>query len=326
MEWGILMKQYIVRRLLQMVPVLIGVSILLFTVFAMAPGDAIDSMGLERVSAERKAELRRMYGLEGPIHVRYINWVKKAVQFDFGNSIKHAQPVSQVINSFVWNSFMLSLTSFILSVLIAVPIGVMSATKQYSGFDKFFTVFALLGISVPSFFFGMVLIKIFAVDLKLFPVSGMITSGVKYTGFAHVLDVLKHMFLPLIVLTLSSVASLMRYTRTSMLEVIRQDYIRTARSKGLKEKVVIYKHALRNGLIPVITILGMHLPALFGGAIITEQIFVWPGIGKVALEAIQARDYPLLMGFEMLLAILTLLGNLIADITYSLVDPRIRLK
>lgn len=326
MEWGILMRQYIVRRLLQMVPVLIGVSILLFTVFAMAPGDAIDSMGLERVSAERKAELRRMYGLEGPIHVRYINWVKKAVQFDFGNSIKHAQPVSEVINSFVWNSFMLSLTSFILSVLIAVPIGVISATKQYSGFDKFFTVFALLGISVPSFFFGMVLIKIFAVDLKLFPVSGMITPGVKHTAFQHVLDVMKHMFLPLIVLTLGSVASLMRYTRTSMLEVIRQDYIRTARSKGLKEKVVVYKHALRNGLIPVITILGMHLPALFGGAIITEQIFVWPGIGKVALEAIQARDYPLLMGFEMLLAILTLFGNLIADITYSLVDPRIRLK
>lgn len=320
------MRQYITRRLLQMIPVIIGVSILLFTVFAMAPGDAVDNIQNPRISEEKKAELRRIYGLEGSLPERYINWAKKAAQFDFGDSIRHKMPVKQVINTYVWNSFYLSLTSFIFSVIIAVPIGVISATKQYSGFDKFFTIFALLGISVPSFFFGMLLIKVFAVDLRLFPVSGMISTGANLTGFSHVLDVMRHMFLPFIVLSLSSVASLMRYTRTSMLEVIRQDYIRTARSKGLREKVVIYKHGLRNALIPVITILGFYLPSLFGGAIITEQIFAWPGIGKVAIEAINGRDYPLLMGFEMLLAVLTLLGNLIADITYAIVDPRIRLK
>lgn len=320
------MRQYITRRLLQMIPVIIGVSILLFTVFAMAPGDAVDNIQNPRISEAKKADLRRQYGLEGSLPERYINWAKKAAQFDFGDSIRHKMPVKQVINTYVWNSFYLSLTSFIFSVILAVPIGVVSATKQYSGFDKFFTIFALLGVSVPSFFFGMLLIKVFAVDLRLFPVSGMISTGASLTGFAHVLDVMKHMFLPFLVLSLSSVASLMRYTRTSMLEVIRQDYIRTARSKGLREKVVIYKHGLRNALIPVITILGFYLPSLFGGAIITEQIFAWPGIGKVAIEAINGRDYPLLMGFEMLLAVLTLLGNLIADITYAIADPRIRLK
>ncbi|WP_115641809.1 ABC transporter permease [Clostridium putrefaciens] len=320
------MRQYILRRLLQMIPVIIGVSIILFTVFALAPGDAVDNIQNPKMTEEKKQELRVQYGLEGSILKRYINWASKAIRFDFGMSVKHKMPVKTVINTYVWNSFYLSMSSFIVSVIIAVPLGIISATKQYSGFDMFFTVFALIGISIPSFFFGMLLIKWFAVDLRLFPVSGMTALGVSKTPVGHILDVMHHMFLPFIVLSLGNVASLMRYTRTSMLEVIRQDYVRTARSKGLTEKVVVYKHALRNGLIPVITILGFYLPSLFGGAIITEQIFVWPGIGKVAIEAINGRDYQLLMGFEMLLAILTLVGNLIADITYAIVDPRIRLK
>lgn len=320
------MRQYIARRLLEMIPVIIGISFLLFIVFAMAPGDAVDNIQNPNLSEERKLEMKKQYGLVGNPVERYVNWVKKAAQFDFGKSIKHKMDVSEVIGAYVWNSFYLSLASFILSILIAVPIGVISATNQYSGFDKFFTVFALLGISIPSFFFGMVLIKIFALDLGLFPVSGMRSAGMGYTGFQDFMDVLNHMILPTAVLTLGSLASLMRYTRTAMLEVIRQDYIRTARSKGLKEKVVIYKHGLRNALIPIVTILGMSLPGLFGGAILTEQVFGWPGIGKVALDAINARDYQLLMGFEVLLAVLTLMGNLIADISYALVDPRIRLK
>ncbi|GAA0675776.1 MULTISPECIES: ABC transporter permease [Clostridium] len=320
------MRQYITRRLLEMIPVIIGISFLLFVIFAMAPGDAVDNIANPNISQEKLMDLKKQYGLVGNPVERYFNWAKKAVQFDFGDSIKHKEKVSTVIDTYVWNSFWLSLGSFFLSTLIAIPIGVVSATKQYSVFDKFFTIFALFGVSIPSFFFGMVLIKIFAVDLAIFPVSGMISTGVNATGIAHVLDVMKHMALPLIVLTLISLAGLMRYTRTAMLEVIRQDYIRTARSKGLSEKVVIYKHALRNAMIPIITILAMQLPGLFGGAILTEQVFAWPGIGRVAIEAINGRDYPLLMGFEVLLAILTLLGNLIADVTYALVDPRIRLK
>ncbi len=320
------MRQYITRRLLEMIPVLIGISFLLFIIFAMAPGDAVDNIQNPNLSQERILELKKQYGLIGNPVERYFNWAKKAVQFDFGKSIKHKQDVSEVIGIYVWNSFWLSLLSFLLSTIISIPIGVVSATKQYSGFDKFFTVFALFGTSIPSFFFGMVLIKIFAVDLMIFPVSGMTSLGTNTTGLAYVADVAKHMFLPLMVLTLISLAGLMRYTRTAMLEVIRQDYIRTARSKGLSEKVVIYKHALRNAMIPIVTILAMQLPSLFGGAILTEQVFGWPGIGKVSIEAINGRDYPLLMGFDVLMALLTLFGNLIADIAYALVDPRIRLK
>ncbi|MCX7694269.1 MULTISPECIES: ABC transporter permease [Caloramator] len=320
------MRQYITRRLLQMIPVLIGVSIIIFLIFQAAPGDALTGMMDPKMSYETKQKLRKQLHLDEPGIIQYKYWVQNVLKGDFGESFYFKQPVGKVMNTYIWNSFYLSLASFILSVLIAIPIGVISATRQYSFMDYFFTVFALIGISMPSFFFGLLLIKWFAVDIKLFPVSGMMTAGSTAVGFAKFKDVMYHMTLPLIVLTLGSVAGLMRYTRSSMLEVIRQDYVRTARAKGLREKVVIYKHALRNALIPVVTIFGMWLPGLFSGAMITEAIFNWPGIGPIELLAVNNRDYPLLMGINMLLAFLTLLGNLIADVTYALVDPRIRLK
>ena len=207
-----------------------------------------------------------------------------------------------------------------------MPIGIISATKQYSKFDMGATVVALIGISMPAFFLGLLMIKIFAIDLHILPVSGMRTAGLNATGFAAMADVGKHLILPTLVLAFSGVGSLMRYTRTSMLEVIKQDYIRTARAKGLSEKTVIYRHALRNALIPIVTILGLMLPGLFGGAMITEQIFAFPGIGKIALGALSKRDYPLMMGFNMFMAVLVLLGNLLSDILYAAVDPRVRLK
>jgi peptide/nickel transport system permease protein len=321
-----MMRRYIVRRLLQMVPVLIGISLVLFLTLKLAPGDALSGAMNPKLSAERKAEIRHQMGLDKPSIVQYAYWAKNAVQGDFGESYYFMKPVSKVINDYMWNSFFLALVSFVLSIIISIPIGVISATRQYSKVDNGFTIFALIGISMPSFFFGLLLIKWLAVDIQLFPVSGMATPGTTATGLAYAGDVAYHMVLPLIVLTLGSVASLMRYTRSSMLEVIRQDYIRTARAKGLREKVVIYRHALRNALIPIITIFGLSLAGLFSGAIITESIFVWPGIGPIELLAVSNRDYPLLMGINMLLALLTLLGNLIADISYALVDPRIRLK
>jgi len=320
------MRQYITRRLLQMIPVLIGVSIVIFFILQLAPGDALTGKMDPKITPERKQELRHQMGLDQPVYKQYFRWAGGVLQGDFGESTNFKQPVGKVMNTYIWNTFIISLLSLILGVLISIPIGVVSATKQYSKFDGFFTVFALVGISMPSFFFGMLLIKVFAVDLLILPVSGMTTAGSTLTGISYGLDVAKHMLLPLIVLTLGSVAGLMRYTRSSMLEVIRQDYIRTARAKGLKEKVVIYKHALRNGLIPVITILGFWLPALFSGAFITESIFLWPGIGPIEIAAVAGRDYPLLMGINILFAVLTLIGNLIADVTYAVVDPRIRLK
>jgi len=320
------MRQYITRRLIQMIPILIGISILLFFILQLAPGDIFSTMMNPHMTAEMKEELRHQLHLDQPVYIQYFYWVQGVLKGDFGDSFYFKQPVTRVINTYIWNSFLLSLVSFILSVIISIPIGVISATRQYSRFDYFFTVVALIGISIPSFYFGLLLIKWFAVDLKLFPVSGMITPGANPAGVEKAADVLYHMALPCIVLTLSNVAGLMRYTRSSMLEVIRQDYIKTARAKGLREKVVIYKHALRNAMIPVITIFGMWLPGLFSGAIITESIFNWPGIGPIELLAVNNRDYPLLMGINLILALLTLLGNLIADITYALIDPRIRLK
>ncbi|MDF2881638.1 MAG: appB [Clostridiaceae bacterium] len=319
------MLRYIVKRVLQMIPILLGVSLIIFLIFSLAPGDIVDSMSAEtHLTAQRAAQLRHLYHLDQPRLVRYFYWLKDALRGNFGDSLQYRQPVSHVIGSYIWNSFYLALASFIATIIIALPLGIISATKQYSAFDSICTVIALIGISLPAFFMGLLLLKWFAIDLGIFPVSGMTTSGSNLTGIQKIPDVLYHMFLPFVVLTFENVASLMRYVRTSMLEVVRQDYIRTARAKGLKEKVVIYKHALRNGLIPVITIIGMWLPALFSGAIITEQIFGWPGIGRITLEAANNRDYPLLMGFNMLVALLTLLGNLLADITYAAVDPRIR--
>lgn len=322
------MRQYIIRRLLQMIPVLIGVSIIIFMLNAMVPGSVVDQMKAEspKMTQQKYNELKHIYHVDEPKIVQYGYWAKGILTGNWGDSYRYKQPVGHVIHSYIWNSFYLSLASFIASVLIAIPIGVVSATKQYSTFDNVFTVFALMGVSIPAFFFGLLLIKLLACDIPIFPISGMHTTGTDYTGVKNFVDVLYHMFLPFLVLTLTSLASLMRYTRTSMLEVIRQDYVRTARSKGLSEKVVIYKHALRNGMIPVITLLGMQLPGLFSGALMTEQIFGWPGIGPVLYNAVNTRDYPLIMGINMLLALLTLLGNLIADVTYALVDPRIRLK
>lgn len=322
------MRQYIIRRLLQMIPVLIGVSVLMYVLFTMAPGDVVTNMVQTnpKMTVEKQAELRHLYHLDQPQIVQYGYWAAGAIHGDFGDSYKYKQPVGKVINSYIWNSFYLGLASFIASVLCAIPLGVLSATKQYSVFDYFWTVVAMVGISIPSFFMTMLLIKWFAIDVPLFPVGGMFTTGSSATGFAKFIDVMYHMALPFFVFTFMDVAGLMRYTRTSMLEVVRQDYIRTARAKGLAEKVVIYKHAMRNALIPIITLLGMSLAGIFGGAIIIEQIFNWPGIGPVTLLAVNNRDYPLLMGINMILAVLVLLGNLLADVAYALVDPRIRLK
>lgn len=309
-----------------MVPVLFGVSAILYTLFSLAPGDVVTSMvnSNPEMSEERIAQLRAVYDLDKSLPVRYAKWVGGVLGGDLGESYKYKLPVAAVINTYMWNSFWLAVAALAASVLLAVPLGVLSATRQYSLLDSAFTVAALAGISVPSFFLAMLLIKWFAVSLPVFPVGGMYTTGSDAQGLARLFDGMYHMVLPFMVLTYHETAVLMRYMRTSMLEVIRQDYVRTARAKGLSERVVIYKHALRNALIPLVTILGLSLPGLFSGALITETVFNWPGIGPVILNAVQNRDYPLLMGINMFLAFMTMMGNLLADITYAWVDPRIR--
>lgn len=319
------MIQYIIKRILKMIPILFCISLIVFFLVNSAPGDFVDAKTNPNMSAAKIEQLKEIYGLDKPKIVRYGNWVKGAVTGNLGDSLKYKQPVTTLINTYVWNSFYLAAVAFIISLLISIPLGIISALKQYSAFDNIVTFLIFLTMSFPTFFVALILIKIFALNMGALPISGMTSAGSNATGLSNFIDITKHMVMPVITLVIIQVGSTTKYVRSCMLEVIRQDYIRTARAKGLKEKVVIYKHALRNGLIPIVTLIGLSIPTLFSGALITETIFAWPGIGKLGYDAILNRDYILMMAFTMFMAILTLLGNLLSDVLYAVVDPRIRL-
>ncbi len=307
-----------------MIPTLIGVSILIFFLFAAMPGDYFDSF--VRLNPSRLAELKALYGLDQPVVKRYFMWISGVLSGNLGFSLKYQEPVTSLLNKYMWNSFIVAIVSVIISWTAALIIGVASAVKQNSWFDRIITVFVFVFMSFPSFFLGLLMIKFISVDLNILPIGGMIDTGSTTTGFAYILEVGRHMVLPVSLLTLLSLGSLTRYFRSGMIDVIKMDFIRTARAKGLKEKTVIVRHALRNAILPAITLLAFELPGLFSGAIITEQIFNWPGVGHIQLEAVSTRDYPVLMSFTLLLAALTILGNLLADVLYAYADPRIRLK
>ena len=243
---------------------------------------------------------------------------------DFGESIQYSRPVIDLITERLWNTFSLVFIAMILSMAIAIPIGVTSAVKKNTAFDYFFTSFAFIGVSIPSFFFGFLLIKVFSVDLGWLPSTGVQTPGAVFTTMGMIIDRVKHYIMPVSVLALINMASYTRYIRSSITDVIKQDYIRTARSKGLRQRVVIYRHALRNGLIPIVTILGSSLATIFSGSLITENIFSWPGLGRLIYGATMARDYYLVMGVNVFTGFLVILGQLIADAMLVLVDPRIK--
>lgn len=320
------MKQFIIRRLLQSIPTIIGASIVIFLVFSLAPGDYLTiKFGQDpKMTPERMAELRELYGFNKPLYEQYLSWIGDMFKGDLGVSLVHQKPVTTVINTFMWNSFIIAICVLVLQWILAAIVGIYAAIKQYSLYDSFVTLLVFIAMSFPSFFLGLLLLKWLAVDYRIFPLGGMVTTGADHTGLAHVWDVAKHMALPVITLTLLGLGSLTRYFRTSMLEVIRQDYVRTARAKGLKERVVIFKHAFRNALLPLITLFALELPGLFSGAIITERIFNWPGIGRVTLDSIYLRDYPLIMGFTLFTGVLTVLANILADVLYGVADPRVR--
>ncbi|MBA7472164.1 Dipeptide transport system permease protein DppB [subsurface metagenome] len=321
------MLQYIVRRLLFMIPLLLGITIITFVIVHLSPGGPADMLtGLSpKVSAEAKARLHSLYGLDKPLHVQYWLWLSRLVRFDFGRSFKDGRLVIIKILERLPATLLLNVLSLLLIFFIALPIGVISAVRQDSFFDKGMTVFVFLGFSVPAFWLALLLMVLFGVVLGWLPISGMHSVNFPYFSFwGKLWDIIKHLILPVFVSAFGGLAYLSRYSRTSMLEVLRQDYIRTARAKGLSEKKVIYRHALRNALIPIVTLLGLSLPALIGGGFIFETIFAWPGMGRLGYQAIMARDYPVIMGVGVIAALLTLVGNLIADITYAFIDPRIR--
>ncbi|HEY3248578.1 MAG TPA: ABC transporter permease [bacterium] len=334
------MQRYIFRRILQMIPIALGISIFMFTILTLAPGDPVDLLisSDPRVKPEDVARLKRIYGLDQPIHIRYVKWLGRTVQGDLGWSRTYKERVTNLLMERIGNSLWLTITAFFLALLVAVPVGIYSALKQYSFWDYLATTFTFFGVSIPVFWFAIMTIYIFAVwhpwtyitlggqhpfVWLVLPPGGISTPGVG-TGLPFLLDRLKYMIAPAVVLALLSMATYTRYTRSSMLEVIRQDYVRTARAKGLKENKVINKHALRNALIPLVTIVALSISGLFAGAPVTETVFAWPGVGRLLVDSVLGGDYVVAQAVLMFLAVLVLIFNLVADIGYAMLDPRIR--
>lgn len=320
------MKQYIFKRILISFLVLFGVSILLYGIARSVPGDYVSNItaGNQNITPEMEQKMRELYGLDKGIIEGYLSWLGDALHGDFGTSFKFQQPVVEVIKKNMAPTLALAGISMILEILIAIPFGIIAARRQYSVTDYTIVAIALMGISLPSFFFASVLRSIFSVKLGWLPVSGMLTARMNYQGWDLFVDYAKHFALPIIVFVITGVGGLLRYTRTNMLEVLSADYVRTARAKGLPEVKVIGKHAFRNTLIPIVTIIGGMIPGLFSGAVITEGIFSLEGLGNIALKAVYSGDIPYLMGFNMFIAVLTLIGTLVSDILYAVVDPRVR--
>ncbi|PLR78658.1 peptide permease [Bacillus sp. V3-13] len=314
------MFQYIIRRILIAIPVLLGVTIFNFFIINLAPGNPVDMYVNPDVSAEDIEIKKEALGLNDPIYIQYFRWLGNLAKGDFGFSYSTYEPVVNMISERMVPTLILMGTSLIIAYLIAIPIGIISATKQYSWTDYFTTTFSFLGVSIPHFFMGLGAIYIFAIILQVLPTGGMYTLG-NDGGFA---DMFLHLIMPAFVLGTGIAGSVVRYVRSSMLEVLGQDYLRTAKAKGLGEFIITNKHALRNALIPIITVIGMDIPLLIGGAVVTEQIFQWPGLGQLTIQSIGSRDYSVLMAINLLAAVAVLFSNLLTDILYSVADPRIK--
>lgn len=306
------MLRYFVRRMAFLVLTLLGATIIIFSMLHLAPGDPIDLIVGPNVTPEVRENIRHQYGLDRPLAVQYLSFMKSLLRGDLGESIIQHKPVSELIAERFFVTLELSLTALFISFLISIPIGIKAALKRNTVTDYALMALSLIGISMPTFWFGLMLLYIVAFKLRFFPISGYGTW--------------RHLFLPALTIGITDAALLARMVRSSMLEVIRQDYIRTARSKGLPERVVINRHALRNALIPIITLLGLRIGGVVGGSVVVEIVFARPGLGRLMVDSILARDYPVVQGVMVVLTTCIILGNLLADILYAVVDPRIKLK
>lgn len=316
------MGQYIQRRLALSVPILLVITALIFALLQITPGDPLDSyVPPDQPLPEAQREvIRRELGLDQPPVIRYFYWLRETVQGNLGFRAKTPEPVLSAIQRSIGPTLLLMGSAMAIGITVGMVLGVIAALKQYSWLDTLLTVFAFLGVSIPVYLAGLIGLYFFAMKLGWFPAGGFSTPGVD----AGIGDRLHHLVLPASIISLNYVASTMRYTRSAMLDVLGQDYVRTARAKGLFEAVVVQRHALRNALLPVVTIIGTYLPALLGGAVFIESIFSWPGMGRLYLDGVESRDYPLIMGLTLVLAVAILVANLLTDLAYALIDPRIR--
>jgi peptide/nickel transport system permease protein len=319
-------KKFILRRLLMMVPLLLGISIISFGIMQLAPGDpaSLSAAMNQKIDPSYIEKLRASYGLNDPLYIQYWHWLSRLARLDFGQSFKDSRPVLTLILEHMPATLLLSGLSLVLLFLIGVPLGIAAAYYQGKWPDRLITGFVFFGFSTPDFWLALMMMLLFGVTLGVVPVSGMQSLGAEDLPFFERLgDLAWHLVLPLFVTTFVGLASVSQYAKTSLLEVIRQDYIRTARAKGLSEAQVILKHALRNALIPIVTLMGLSLPGLIGGSVIIESIFAWPGMGRLGYESMMSHDYPVVMGVGIISAFLTLFGNLLADIGYAWLDPRV---
>ena len=311
---------YLLKRLLGMLPLLLGVSLILFGVLHLAPGGPLDVYADNpSVTQEALAQMKEAFGLNKPLPVQYVSWVWAFFQGEWGFSIRTAQPVVQEVLDRIPATLMLSCSAFVLALLIAIPLGVLSATRRYSGLDYFITLLSFLGISMPVFWLALMLQLLLSVQLHWLPSAGMQTIG-----DGSFPDLLKHLALPTFILAFASVAGWSRYMRASMVEVMNQDYVRTARAKGVSARRVTYAHAFRNALIPVVTVVALDFASILSGAVITETIFAWPGIGRLFIDSMNGRDYPVLLAILMIGSFALIVSNLLADLAYAAIDPRIR--
>ena len=316
------MFAYIVRRLLVSIPTILAVTVVVFLLANLMPGNAVLAMlSTDSPAPEELIKLRQgQLGLDQPVPVQYARWLSNVAQGNLGRSFQYGDSVSTMIAQRIPATLELMMVTLIISIFLGVALGTISALRQYSSLDYGLTFVGFAGISIPDFFMGMILIFVFALRLGWFPTSGMVTAGSEFS----LADNLRHIILPALALALVRTAVFMRYTRASVLEVAKNDYVRTAQAKGLQRQLIIGRHILRNGLIPVITVIGLNMAALFAGSVIIETIFQWPGIGMMFINAVAVRDSPVIMGYVLLTTIFVLLVNLVTDITYSWVDPRIR--
>ena len=317
------MSRYILRRLLIAVPTIIVISFVVFAILALAPTDPMAQFGADpRVPPEVRERIRESLGLNDPWPVRYVKWIVSVAKLDFGYSFMSRGPVMDLIGQRLPNTLAVVGVAYVIGALLAVPIGMVSAIKRYSLFDHLSTTFAFIGFSVPTFFTGLLLIIIFSVKLHWLPF--IYDSTLKITSLATLADQIKQSAMPITVLALFNTATIARYTRSEMLEHLPLDYVRTARAKGLRERLVVLRHVLRNSLIPVVTLIALGIPAVFGGAIVTEQIFRVPGIGELLVRSIGQGDTPVVAAILLIFAVLVVLFNLVADVLYGVLDPRIR--
>jgi peptide/nickel transport system permease protein len=310
--------RYLLDRTFQAVIVLLVVSTLTFAMISLAPGGPAIMMTMESTPEQREA-LARQLGLDQPLLVRYFKWIASALRADFGRSFGDRRKVNEVILERLPNTLLLGGSALILSILIGIPAGVISATRRYSVVDHVVTFFSFIGVSIPAFWFAILLILVFTVHLDWLPASGLATPGMPFS----LVNRLAHLILPATVLATATLPNVVRFMRSALIEEIAQDYVRTARAKGLQERQVVLRHALRNALIPVVTVLGVLIPRLAGGAVITETIFGWPGMGQLAVTSTIGRDYPMVMAITVVVAVVVILSNLLVDVTYGWLDPRI---